>query len=311
MVALLLVLIIPAMTSAQGAGWPSAQLLTDVPIRPVALAVAQARRRAPIPKSLRPGSASPVGSNCLPSFGPGTKFNICSLGDARSRHLVVLLGDSHAAMWIPGFVTAATELDVRLVPLAKPGCAMWALHANRHGWPCLTWWREALAAIRRLHPSATVVSFMTGNYKVAQANVAANEVQSVLQAVPHPIVLADPPSDEWYVNKLPSPEQCMSSRGANIGRCALHVTPDMTASLTQIQSMLDRDGYPAIPTLQWFCAEGICPTVIDRTVTTEDGNHITPQYAQLLGTRLAGRLGPILKQLWSGGAPTPATTSAS
>jgi hypothetical protein len=239
-----------------------------------------------------------VAPDCLPTFGPGLSFDLCDLGAVRSRHLVVLVGDSHASMWIPGFVSAATELDFRLVPIAKPGCALWALHENRPGWPCLTWWQAALRTIKRLHPSATVVSFMTGNYTVAQASFAAAALQGVLRAVPHPIVLADPPNDDWYVPTVPTPAQCMSSQGANIGRCALHETPAMRASLTQIQAMVNRDEYPTIPTLQWFCAQTICPTVIAGTVTSEDGNHLTPEYAQWLAPRLAGRLGPILRQMW-------------
>jgi hypothetical protein len=66
--------------------------------------------------------------------------------------------------------------------------------------------------------------------------------------------------------------------------------------------MVNTDRYPAIPTLQWFCADDICPAVVSDTVTTEDGNHITPQYIQLLAPRLTNRLRPILHHLWSHGA---------
>ncbi len=302
LVAAVLIAAAPALAAAQAGGWPPARLLTQTPIQPVSAAVLAAREHAAIPTTLNPASASLAGpdvaSRCLPTFGPGTTFDLCSLGAVRSRHLVVLLGDSHASMWVPGFVPAATKLDFRLVPLAKPGCALWALHENRAGWPCLTWWRAALRTIRRLRPSATVVSFMTGNYSVTQAAFAANALQRVMRAVPHPVVLADPPSDDWYLPTVPTPAQCMGSPGADIGRCALHETPAIRASLTQIQSMVNRDGYPAIPTLQWFCAQGICPTVVGGTVTSEDGNHLTPQYAQLLAPRLATRLRPILHRLW-------------
>lgn len=279
-----------------------AKLLAPTPILPVRIAAARARAGAPVPAALNPASESLAGpdvaSACLPAFGPGTTYELCSLGAVRSRRVVVLLGDSHASMWIPALVPAATALDFRLVPLAKPGCALWALHENRPGWPCLTWWRGVLATIRRLHPSATVVSFLTGNFARGQAAFAAAALQRVLRAVPHPVVLADPPSDDWYTPTVPTPAQCMSAPGANLGSCALRETPAIRASLAGIQAMVNRDGYPAIPTLQWFCAGGICPTVIGDTVTSEDGNHITPQYAALLAPRLAGRLRPILHRLW-------------
>ena len=279
-----------------------AQLLSQRPIAPVAAAAKLALAGAPIPVALNPSTPAGVGaavaSDCLPAFGPGTTYQLCSLGAVHARHTVVLLGDSHASMWTPAFVQAAVHLDFRRVPLAKPGCALWALHENRPGWPCLTWWRGVLRELAKLRPSATVVSFMTGNYTVAQAGLAERLVQRVMRAVPHPVLFADPPSDDWYVDNVPTPSQCMSSPEANLGRCALHVTAAIRASLQSIQAMVNRDGYPAIPTMQWFCDGDICPTVIGGTVTSEDGNHVTPQYARVLGPRLTNRLRPVLHALW-------------
>ncbi|WP_249018709.1 SGNH hydrolase domain-containing protein [Conexibacter sp. S30A1] len=269
---------------------------------PVVAAAALARAGAPIPTVLDPataaGAGQPIASACLPAFGSGLSYQLCSLGDVQARHTVVLLGDSHASMWTPAFVRAARRLGFRLVPLAKPGCALWALHENRPGWPCLSWWRGVLGVIARLRPSATIVSFLTDNYTVAQAGLAARLVARVMRAVPHPVLLADAPSDDWYVNNVPTPAQCMAAPGANLARCALHLTPAIRASLQRIQAMVVSHGYPAIPTLQWFCEGDLCPTVIGGIVTSEDGNHITPQYAQALGPRLANRLRPILAELW-------------
>lgn len=201
-------------------------------------------------------------------------------------------------MWLPAFVAAAKQLAFALVPLTKPGCAIWAIHENRPGWPCLSWYRSALRNIASIHPSATVVSFMTANYTVAQASVAAAVLQRVLRAVPHPVLLADTPSENWYGQGGASPGKCLSSPGASQGTCAMPEVAQVRATLTHIQAMVNRDGYPAIPTLQWFCADRICPAVIDHTPTTEDGNHITAQYARLLASRLTNRLRPILTWLW-------------
>lgn len=278
------------------------ELFDQRPVVPVVAAAALARAGAPIPTVLDPATAAGVGQAiapaCLPAFGPGLSYQLCSLGDVQARHTVVLLGDSHASMWTPAFVRAARRLGFRLVPLAKPGCALWALHENRPGWPCLSWWRGVLGVIARLRPSATIVSFLAGNYTVSQAGLAARLVARVMRAVPHPVLLADPPSDDWYVNNVPTPAQCMAAPGANLARCALHLTPAIRASLQRIQAMVVSHGYPAIPTLQWFCEGDLCPTVIGGIVTSEDGNHITPQYAQALGPRLANRLRPILANLW-------------
>jgi hypothetical protein len=46
----------------------------------------------------------------------------------------------------------------------------------------------------------------------------------------------------------------------------------------------------------------LCPAIVDGTVTTDDGNHLTPQYIQLLAPRLANRLRSILHRIWARGS---------
>jgi hypothetical protein len=58
--------------------------------------------------------------------------------------------------------------------------------------------------------------------------------------------------------------------------------------------MTTRAHHPAIPTVQWFCAGGICPMVIDNTLTTRDKDHMTRQYSAHLTPLLSLELTPIL-----------------
>jgi hypothetical protein len=52
--------------------------------------------------------------------------------------------------------------------------------------------------------------------------------------------------------------------------------------------------HPAIPTLQWFCADGICPMVIGDTLATRDRDHMTKQFSTALAPLLSLELTPIL-----------------
>lgn len=302
MVPALMITVLAAVLVPAASGASAANLLDPVPIPAVQGAAVAALERAPIPAGLNPNPPNPntayVASPCVPTFGPGTSYRECRLGATKSHHVVALIGDSHAWMWIPGVAAAGTELDFAVVPLTKPGCALWALFVNRPGWPCLTWFKGVLQRLRKLRPSATIVSFLTGNYSVAQAALPAEVLQSVMAVVPHPILLADPPSDDWYQQTLPTPAQCMATAGNNLGTCALSETAQMRAALAKIQAMVNRNHFPAIPTIQWFCADLICPTLIDQTVTSVDGNHITADYSRLLAPRLANWLRPILQRLW-------------
>jgi hypothetical protein len=279
-------------------------LLDSKPIAAVAQAVRAVRVHAPLPAPLSPSSISAtapglyVPFRCVPQFGPGTTFDMCALGDVASRHVVALIGDSHAWMWIPGLSRAASILHFELIPVTKPGCLLVNLHENRPGWPCRTWYLSALRIVRRLHPSATIASFMTSNLDAGEASFAATELHSVLKAVPHGVLIADPPNYNVFSEGFTTPGSCLSSAGATQATCAIQQPAAMDASLGAIQAMARRYRYPAVPTLQWFCADGTCPVVIDGTVTTEDGSHITDQYSTLLAPLLADDLRPILGGLW-------------
>ena len=52
--------------------------------------------------------------------------------------------------------------------------------------------------------------------------------------------------------------------------------------------------HPAIPTVQWFCADGVCPMVIGKTLVTRDKDHMTKQYSAALAPLLSLELQPIL-----------------
>jgi hypothetical protein len=277
-------------------------LLGAEPIPAVLTAVAAARAAERIPARLNPASAAEnnpavyVPFRCVPRFGPGSTFDLCRLGDRTSRHVVALVGDSHAWMWIPGLVRVATELHFQLVPLTKPGCLLRDLYVDRPGWPCLTWYRRARRDLARLHPSATLVSFMTSNLPAAQAGETAAAVRQVVSAVPHGVLMADTPF--YNADTSVPPQVCLAKAQATQGACARPEAAQVRATLGAIQQMAGEAHLRLVPTLQWFCADGLCPTVIDRTVTSEDGSHITSQYSELLAPLLAAALRPILGGLW-------------
>lgn len=280
-------------------------LLDSIPLPVVSGAARAAQRGAALPVPLSPPSPAQnqpyayIPYRCVPRFGPGSSFDVCPLGDTRSRRVVALVGDSHAWMWIPGLVRAARILHFRLIPLTKPGCLLGVIYRNRPGWPCRAWYRRAMRTIAAIRPSATIVSFMTSNFATAQAAWAARTLEGLLLRLPHRILIADPPNYNWYTHSSQTPAACLASAAATRRSCARPETPQVRVILGAIQRMTLRARIPTIPTLQWFCADGICPAVIDRTVTSEDGSHITSQYSRLLGPLLAAQLRPILDATWS------------
>jgi peptidoglycan/LPS O-acetylase OafA/YrhL len=275
-------------------------LWRSTPIPAVAAAAKAAKRNAPLPKAYVPsareleqenatgGGVIPAG--CEPAFGTGATSKVCRLGDPSSTRVVVVLGDSQAGTWMPVMVAIARAQHFAVVPLYKPGCFVSRIDKDDPGWPCASWYRWALARDRALHPAATLVDFLLPTRLLERPVLTVGHMQSVLSQVVHGVLLADQPSQDQQ------PSTCLFKSGANMGKCSAHVPSTFIPMMKALARMTTRTHHPAIPTMQWFCAEGICPMIIDHILTVRDKDHMTKEYsaalAPLLGLELKAILGP-------------------
>jgi len=292
---------LPALRPARGQPDP-VSLLSAKPIPAIANAVRAVRADAPLPKILVPNGATLAQENvlitydtphgCQPSFGSGVTSKICRLGDPTSNRVVALVGDSHAGMWIPALLPAARAQHFAVVLLDKPGCYVNRLHTNVSGWPCATWYRWAIQQDRKLHPVATLVDFkLTGGYLEGHPSTTVSELHSVLTAVRHGVWLEDAPG------QIQKTATCITAAGATQKSCSSPVTSSYTSLVQDISTMLNQTRHLSIPTLQWFCGDGICPSVVNHTLTTHDGDHLTTEYSTDLAPLIAPEMRRILNRL--------------
>jgi hypothetical protein len=192
-------------------------------------------------------------------------------------------------MWLAAIEADARAEGFAVVPLDKPGCILTVIHRNTQQWPCATWYRWAVTQDRKLHPVATIVSFQLSDELQAEPQTTAGMLQAVLSQVRHGVLLTDPPG------QTEQPSACIYRPTANMGRCSSRVPDTYVPLMHVIARMAAQTHHPAIPTLQWFCAKGVCPMVIDHTLTTRDTSHFTMQYSEAL----APVLGPELQRILS------------
>lgn len=291
---------------APGHGDPTS-LTGNVPVPAVTSAVAAVTSSAPLPAPIVPdqttlaaenaATITEVPLNCLPPFGVGIEnTTMCAVTGSFSDPVVVVMGDSHAGNWIPAIEPLAQRLGLAVVPMDKPGCFVNRLHENLAGWPCGKWYQWALKEDHLLNPVATVVAFRMDLYGGARLKAAVSDLSSMLKQVKSPVYIADPPPtpQTW-------PGQCISQPEATMGSCTSRPWVDYGQLMEQTSAALAKDGVPALPTAQWFCADGTCPMVIDGTLVDRDsdpdGGHMTIAYAQALSTVLGDELGPVLRRL--------------
>jgi SGNH domain (fused to AT3 domains) len=258
----------------------------------VATAAQSAKRNAPLPEGIVPSAqeleqenatgGGIVPSDCLPAFGSG---------DRTSSRVMVVLGDSQAGTWMPALVGFARAQHLAVVPLAKPGCFVSRVHTDLPGWPCASWYRWALAHDKALHPVATIVMFLLSAPLQEHPGRTVSDMQSVLSQVTNGVLLADQPSQNQQ------PDVCIYKSGANMGRCSARVPSTYVPLMKAMGRMTTFAHHPVIPTMQWFCADGICPMVVGDVLTVRDLDHMTKQYSSALAPLLSLELSPILARL--------------
>lgn len=289
-----------ALAPAPGQPDPTS-LWRSAPIPAVAAAAKAALRNAPLPRAIVPSAqeleqenasgGGIVPSDCLPAFGSGATGKICRLGDTSSRRVLVLLGDSQAGTWAPALVAYARTQHLAVVPLLKPGCFVNRVHKNLPGWPCADWYRWALAHDRSLHPVATIVIFLMNTPLQQHPGSTVSDMRGVLSDVRNGVLVADQPS------QTTQPDTCIYRPGATTGECSARVPTTYAPLMKAMAIMTAQTHHPAIPTEQWFCAGGICPIVINHTLTVRDLDHMTRQYSAELGPLFSLELDPILARL--------------
>lgn len=91
----------------------------------------------------------------------GDKFwlpKTCIYGDLSADKTIYLVGDSHAAQWLPGLINAANERHWKVRSMTKSGCALADLAISAE---CTRWNMEVLAQVEDNKPDLVIVSNLT------------------------------------------------------------------------------------------------------------------------------------------------------
>jgi peptidoglycan/LPS O-acetylase OafA/YrhL len=249
---------------------------------PVRAAVRAARRGAPLPSPLTP----PVGQleHDRYNFPPGcaadpgqTSSQICRLGASGPAKTLVVMGDSHARMWMPPILRMAQQDGWVVVPFVKPRCVprTWFQAANE----CSVWYRWATSHAAALHPYVTLI---VGSWAGTAAPGAAVKPVAALgltmrRSSATVIVVGDAPT------QTRDPVDCLLSSGATMKTCTVTATGAQLRADDSIAAGARKNRVGFMRTRGWFCARGggaiLCPLVINQTIVWADRGHISQTYA--------------------------------
>jgi peptidoglycan/LPS O-acetylase OafA/YrhL len=206
---------------------------------------------------------------------------ICQMGDARSRHTIVLFGNSHSVMWTPALKVVAARDHWRFFPVVKEACGYdWYVN-YQHQLPsnnqCSLWYHWALTQLARLHPDVIVMGTYANTTWWTQGQ--ARVLTDLHRYAPRVVLLSDTP---W----IGSPADCLLTRGATQGSCLKPLRP-LVIRLNHESADVARASHSQfLNVLGWFCRAGRCPSLINGIVPFYDGAHLTPEYSTYLGAAL-------------------------
>jgi hypothetical protein len=282
----------PAATAAPTAPNPTAPVgSAGHPLPSVTAAVEAADRKAAIPTDLSPPVSDLLDANnpaveyvfpsgCAPESDSQTTSQVCQLGDVGATKSIVVIGDSHAQMWMPPILQMAQTDSWVVRPLVKSGCTPYTWTGVDATAPCSAWFNWAVRQARLIRPSVMLIGAayggVTGSSADADENGITTLVAAVRRAATYVVLIAD---DDGIGEQ---PVDCLLGRGANMGTCtdvrsqaSFQINDDLT-------SLAASGGFAVMPTREWFCDGYQCPLVIGRTVVYRDLGHITVPYARTL-----------------------------
>ncbi len=259
------------------------------PLGAVAAAVDAAKRGARLPWPLTPsvGDLSKdfyaFPSGCSAHRGQ-TSSSVCRLGDTGAGKTLVVIGDSHAQMWMPTILNLARRDGWTVVPFVKVGCVptKW-LHSK--DWGCSVWYRWALGRAAKLHPQVSLVaaSWADSPRAAPALKAVAALIGSVTRFSATTIVVGDSPHQHRQ------PVDCLLSSGATMRTCASKATVAELQLNARVAAIASRQRVGFLNVTGWFCARAssvavLCPEVVNRTIAWIDLGHVSETYALELAT---------------------------
>lgn len=219
---------------------------------------------------------------CHVNYGEN-KSGYCTYGDTKSKKVIVLYGDSHAAQWFPALREIANANNFKLISLTKSACpAVQSERANQGAFKMLdcTEWREnSINRIAAIKPMAVITTsfahFQAPRNYPSESRWWSDGQRRLLAELKGKtskiIYIADTPQP---LRDIPS---CLASRKSS------------TCDSTRKTPVRIVRGFDIIDPTPWLCTT-YCPAIVDGIVAYRDGSHISVDISLALVPRLRAEL---------------------
>ncbi|WP_176693209.1 acyltransferase family protein [Arenimonas terrae] len=261
---------------------------------------------------LTAGATAPAGKDFIPSlesarsdladaYGNGCHARPqddvakgCSIGAETGERTAVLIGDSHAANWIPAFEELGKATGWRVISYTKSACPLTLLDHSIRGKPyteCTTWSRDVIEQLRKSPPDMIVLgrsrnSRIFGSKGKADSDQRSTrmleELVTELRGIsPRVVLLQDTP-------RMPfDPPQCL----AGDQPCSVPRAEAVAGFDPLVAAAAANPKAELIDMTDAICSPERCDSVVGNVLVWRDPHHLTAVYSRTLAPVLAQRLG--------------------
>jgi peptidoglycan/LPS O-acetylase OafA/YrhL len=226
----------------------------------------------------------------------------CTFGDPHSATTVVVVGDSHAAQWVPALQVIAAQRHWKLLSYTKSSCPLTpTLLAGATGKPyvaCQTWVANMMSIFATIRPAIVITSSYSGYQALGSdekplpataSNAAiASGFRSLWTTLTRDGTAVEVIADNWAPG-FDVPD-CVSQHPTALTTCAFDRA---TAKRTDPQLLALSTPLPGVATVNLdtaVCPTSRCAPVIGGVLVYRDNSHLTKTYVLTLTPRLAAAL---------------------
>jgi len=248
----------------------------------------------PTPQSAAHDLPAADSTNCHASFTTIAQ-GACVYGDPTGTHTAVLVGDSHADMWLAAFDRAGKAAHWKIVDWTKSSCpaariTVYESTLKRTYTECDTWRTQVVARIGRLRPDLV---FLSDSENVVGAGVTPQQWSRATVATMNAIHTATSTTKVELLQDDPVPAydmpSCVAEHLSAVTDCTFPVSKaySFPARHRALAAAATKAGYPVIEPRSWICTADRCPAIVGNLLVYRDDTHLTNTFSAWLAPRVA------------------------
>ena len=262
---------------------------------------AREQDQRPVPAGLRPSLAaaaedfSPYRQDCQTWQGL-SRVTTCTFGPADADRTIVLLGDSHATMYISPMLPTLRQQGWHLTTMLKSGCPpLLGVHSRNNieidaGRSCREWRRKIIARLQGDPPDHIIIAHSDA-YALRTADgrdiPRAKRAQTWKQGLKRTLAALPASSRVLVIGDVPdnrgNPVRCLRRNRDDISACASRREPRSARTIETALRRAAADGGAAFRTLySKICTYDPCPLVQGKVLMWRDEDHLSETFTRRL-----------------------------